>query len=162
MLGRGGQPLLGADDVGDPHQVVVDHIGQVVGRKAVGLQQDLIVDLGVFKVHLAAQTIHHGGLAGLRHGQADDKWLARRGPRVRGGLVQAATVSVVAHEARLALLFGAQLVQSLGGAEAAVGRAGCDQFRDLMSIDLSPLGLAIGAVGAAHVGPFVPGKPHPA
>ncbi len=162
VLGRGGEPLLSADDVGDPHQVIVDHIGQVVGGEAIGFQQNLIVNLGVFEAHLAAQTIHHDGLAGFRHSQADDKRLARGGPRVRDSRVQAATVPVVAHEVRLALLLGAQLVQSLGGAEAAVGRAGCDQVGDLASVNVSALGLAIGAVGAAHVGPFVPGKPYPA
>ena len=43
----GGDPLLGADDVGDPHQVVVDDIGEVIGGEAVGLHQHLVVDVVV-------------------------------------------------------------------------------------------------------------------
>jgi hypothetical protein len=43
VLGRRGDPLLAADDVGDPHEVVVDDDGEVVGREAVGLEDDLVV-----------------------------------------------------------------------------------------------------------------------
>ncbi len=42
MEGKTGQPLIATDHVGGPHQVVVDGVGEVVGRDAVGLQQDLI------------------------------------------------------------------------------------------------------------------------
>ena len=34
-----GDPFLGADDVGDAHEVVVDDVGEVVGGKAVGLHK---------------------------------------------------------------------------------------------------------------------------
>ena len=47
VLGGGGDPLLGADDVGDLHEVVVDDVGEVVGGEAVGLEQDLVVDVRV-------------------------------------------------------------------------------------------------------------------
>ena len=47
VFGRRDDPLFGADDVADAHHVIVDHVGQVIGRKAVRLQQHLIVDGGV-------------------------------------------------------------------------------------------------------------------
>ncbi len=47
VLGGGGDPLFGADDVGDAHEVVVDDVGEVVGGEAVGLHEDLVVDVGV-------------------------------------------------------------------------------------------------------------------
>ena len=40
---RAGDPLLAANDVGDAHLVVVDDDGEVVGREAVGLEDDLVV-----------------------------------------------------------------------------------------------------------------------
>ena len=47
VLGGGGDPLFGADDVGDAHEVVIDDVGEVVGGEAVGLEQDLVVDVVV-------------------------------------------------------------------------------------------------------------------
>ena len=61
VLGRGGDPLLGADDVGDLHEVVVDDVGEVVGGEAVGLQQDLIVDVGVLEGDVAAELVAESG-----------------------------------------------------------------------------------------------------
>ncbi len=43
------QVVVAADHVGDAHVVVVDHHGQVVGRRAVGAQQDQVVQLGVVR-----------------------------------------------------------------------------------------------------------------
>ena len=39
------QVVVAADHVGDAHVVVVDHHGEVVGRRAVGAQQDQVVEL---------------------------------------------------------------------------------------------------------------------
>ena len=83
VLGRRRQPLLGADHVRDLHQVIVDDVGEVVGREAVGLEQDLVVDLRVLELHLAAQAIDEHDLAGARHRQPHDERLAggdARGP----------------------------------------------------------------------------------
>ena len=60
VLGRGGDPLLGADDVGDLHEVVVDDVGEVVGREAVGLEQHLVVDVVVREGDVAAQLVAEG------------------------------------------------------------------------------------------------------
>ena len=55
VLGQRREPLLRADDVGDAHQVVVDDVGQVIGREAVALEQDLIVHLGALEADLARE-----------------------------------------------------------------------------------------------------------
>src|SRR5437773_7733716 len=44
MFRNRGDPLLAAHDVRDPHLVVIDDDGEVVGRKAIRLQNDLILD----------------------------------------------------------------------------------------------------------------------
>ena len=61
MLGGGGDPLFGADDVGDLHEVVVDYVGEVVGGVAVGFEEDLVVDVVVVEGYCAAEFVGEGG-----------------------------------------------------------------------------------------------------
>ncbi len=63
MLGQRGDPLFGPDDVGDAHQMVVNHIGQMVGREAVRLDEHLVIDLGVVDCDFASQEIDDRALA---------------------------------------------------------------------------------------------------
>ena len=65
MLGRGGDPLFGADDVGDAHEVVVDDVGEMVGGKAVRLHQHLIVDIRVLEGDVAAEFVAKRSGGGL-------------------------------------------------------------------------------------------------
>jgi hypothetical protein len=54
VLGQRREPFLGANDVRDPHQMVVDDVGQVIGRESVALQEDLVVHLRPLEADLAA------------------------------------------------------------------------------------------------------------
>ena len=45
MLGRRIDPLLSADHVGDLHQMIVYHVGEMIGRQPVGFEQDLRVTI---------------------------------------------------------------------------------------------------------------------
>ena len=57
-LTRGvGQVLLGADDVGDPHLVVIDHTGQMVEAGPVGPLDDMILLPCPFELHLTPDQI---------------------------------------------------------------------------------------------------------
>ncbi len=56
----GGDPLFGADDVGDLHEVIVDDVGEVIGGEAVGLHEDLIVDVGVLEGDVSAEFVAEG------------------------------------------------------------------------------------------------------
>jgi len=49
--------IVAANDVGDAHIVVVDHHCEHVGRRAVGTQQYVIVELGVFDRNLALDCV---------------------------------------------------------------------------------------------------------
>jgi len=74
VLGGGADPLLGADDVGDVHEVVVDDVGEMVGGEAVGLHEDLVVDVVVVETDVAAELVFkfgEGGVATLRDFEAD-------------------------------------------------------------------------------------------
>ena len=44
VLGNRADPLLAADDVRDPHQMIVHYDREMVGGKPVGFKDDLIVD----------------------------------------------------------------------------------------------------------------------
>ena len=74
--GGGNQPLLGPDHVRHPHEVVVHHVGQVVGGVPIGLEEDHIGDLLVVVDHHPPELVPHLGGAGPRHLQADHVGLA--------------------------------------------------------------------------------------
>jgi hypothetical protein len=163
VLGRGREPLLGADDVRDLHQVVVDDVGQVVGRKAVRLEQHLIVYLrDVDRFGVGAQPVAEVDVALQRHRQPDRVRLAGAGAPGRIGSIERAAVAVVARGLLGRLLLLAQLGQPLRGAEAAVRPAAVDQLLRMVGIDRQPLGLMVGAMRATHVGSLVPAQTEPA
>ena len=70
--------VVAADDVGDAHVVVVDHHREHVGRRAVGAQQDEIVELGVLDGDAALDEVLDHGLAVARRLEADDERRVRR------------------------------------------------------------------------------------
>lgn len=90
----GGRAHLPAQDVGDFHVVVVHDAGEVVGGKAVRLEEHLVVDGAVGKGHVAAdRVLDHRGPAG--HTQPHGVRLPRRGARLRLAGREAEAVPVV-------------------------------------------------------------------
>jgi hypothetical protein len=69
--------------------------------------------------------------------------------------------SVVARRKLGGELRFAHRVEFFGGLEGAIGGAVGEQDRGVLAVDLRPLRLTIGAVGAADVGAFVPGEAEP-
>ena len=59
---RIGQMIVAANNVRDRHVDVVHHHGQHVGRRAVGAQQDHVVELRVGDAHIALHEIRQHGL----------------------------------------------------------------------------------------------------
>ena len=147
-------PLLAADHVADPHRVVVDGACEVVGRVAVGLEDDLVVDQLPLAADLAAQEVLHDAFALGRHGQADRVGLPRRRPSLGLGCRQFTAPAVVAREALLGTVLAAHLVEPLAGAEATIGAARGEQPLDLLTVQVQPLALAVRAL--------VPVQPEPA
>ena len=86
---RARYPLVAADDVGDPHGAVVDDVRQMVGGKAVRLQEHEVVEQHVAEADLAAQQVVADGLPLGLGGEPDDLGAAL-------GLVAGAQVGVVA------------------------------------------------------------------
>lgn len=77
VLGRGDEPLGASDDVGDVHEVVVDDVGEVVGRVAVSLDEDEVV-LVLALLVVAVDAVDEGGAAALSV-EADDVGFAGGG-----------------------------------------------------------------------------------
>src|SRR5262249_22589162 len=161
VLRRRRDPLLGADDVGDLHQPIVDDVGEVIGRKAVRFEQHLVVDLRVVELDGAAQAIDEGGLALERHGQAHDEGLAAgRSTRALVGW-DGPAVPVVPDVLLGLLLLGAELIDALLRAEAAIGLAARDEDLRVLLVNLGTLRLAVGPERAADVRPLVPREADP-
>ena len=156
VLGRGGEVLVAAQHVGDAHGVVVDDVGEVIGGHAVGLDEDVVVQLGAVHGDVAVEHVVKGGLARLGHVLPDDVGDARveLGLDLLGGKVQA--VLVVLPGLALGLGRGAALGQLLLGAEAVVGLALCDQLLGVGQVHVLALGLDVRAVVAADVRSLVP------
>ena len=77
VLGRGGDVLISADDMGDAHEVVVDDIGEIVGGIAVGLDEDHVVKLFILDRDIAVELVREGRGAFLGIVLADDIGHAR-------------------------------------------------------------------------------------
>ena len=79
LLGRVRQVLLGADDVGDAHLDVVDHVGEEEQRRTVGARDDEVLDGLVGELDSAAhQVVDHGDA--LVGGAEAQRPLRRRAP----------------------------------------------------------------------------------
>ena len=77
MLRERRQPLLAPHAVGDAHVMIVHDDRKVVGRKAIALDDHLILGLRGFNHHLSAhEIVQHQRFRSLRHLHADDVSLA--------------------------------------------------------------------------------------
>ncbi len=102
--------IVAADDVADRHVMVVDDDGEVVSRRAVGAQDDEIIELLIGDRDAPLHAILDHRLTGLRRLQAND----RRDPG-RGGLgIAIAPAAVITDRAALGAGFLAHRLGSCG------------------------------------------------
>ena len=157
MAGDAGQPFLGAQDMADLHQVVVGYYGQMVGGKAIGFEQDEIVEEVVLPLDFVADQVVQAGKTGVGGSEAD----YGRSPggfqaaAFRSG--QGAATAVVAEMGRFgAFLFRAEGEEPFDGAVATVGVALGNQAFRVFVVDGEAFRLEVGAEIAADPGAFVP------
>ncbi len=162
MFGRGVDPLLTTQYVGNAHQVVIYDVGQVIGRQTVGLHQHLHIDLFPRDVDLATQHVLHLAGAFARHFHPYDMGLTCRnaGTHLIGAQMQA--VTVIAGRLLVGHLLGAQCIQTLTGTETAEGVPLLNQLLAMLMIDGAALTLTVRTVGTADVRTFIPLQPKPA
>lgn len=101
-----GEVIVAANDMGDAHVMIVHHYRKHIGRRAVGAQQDHVVQLTVRDSHLALDLILNKGLAFLRHLQAHD----RRNALWRFGWIAITPTAIIAHCLASGALRGAHFV----------------------------------------------------
>lgn len=148
--------------MGDAHQVVVDHVGQEVGRQAVGLHQDLHVHAVPWDFYIATQHVGNHADSFGRNLHADDVGFAGGQAALDFLGRQQQGAAVVTRGFATGGLFGAHLVEFFGGAEARECVAHVDQLLGILLVDVAPLALPVRTMWAAYVGAFTPLDAEPA
>ena len=139
--------------MGDAHEMIVDDVGEVVGRQAVALQKHLVVKRFVLHRDVAEDGVVEGGGALLGDALADDVGLAGGDAglcflkrQVAAGIVRAVELAGILGALRLF-------------AEAVIGAAALDEQLGVFAVGVAALGLDVGSHGAADVGAFVVVEP---
>ena len=142
--------------MGNVHQVVVDDVCEIIGGIAVGLQQDLVLQLFIFNGNLPEYRVLEGGGTLCRHLLPDHIGGAgiQQALDFLGGQIPA--VTVIAAEA----IFLMEGFQPFLGAEAVVGLAFPDKLLCIGAIGVLPLALDIGAIFSANIGAFIVVQAH--
>ena len=145
--------VVAADNVGAAHIMVIDHHCQHIGRRAVGAQQDVVVDLGICDAHFALHGVLNDGVAFGRCFQSYGKGrLGRCFARIA-----VAPAAIIPHRLFGFPLGGAHIFQLFLSGKAFVGVAGFQQCKRHFSVTGSALGLEnrlIVVIKAKPVEPF--------
>ncbi len=145
------KPLLAPDHLGNLHQVVIDYVREMVGRKLVSpFPEHLVVERAGIDLHVSADEVVHLHDPVLRHLEADGpvRPLLQKPPdfvrREAQGIAQGQARAVVVDESLLAgLHLRAYLRKFLGGVESVVGVALFDQFLGIFTVDSASLALPV-------------------
>ena len=161
-LTRGvGQVVVAADDMGDLHHGVVDDGREVVRGRAVGAEDDKVVELLGVEGHLAVDgVVDDDVFAVLGHLDAQDIGLA--GLDAAAGLlgIKIAATALIALEGILALLRGLTVgIELLLGAEAGICLALVPKLLGGLFVQVQALGLGVGTKVAAHLGTSSQSRP---
>jgi hypothetical protein len=124
--------VLAPDHVADRHVQVVDRVGQEEDRRAIGAEDDEVLQVGVLEGDVAPDEVADDGLAIVRRAEAQD------------ALGQAA-VAAEAVVAGRGVVLGAGL-DLLPGARAVVGVARLVQAGSRLPVVAGPLRLAVRAL----------------
>ena len=92
LPGGVGQVIITADDMGHAHIVIIDHHGMHIGRRAIGTQDDEIIQVLASEYHLTLHVVANNDLAFQRRFDADHRLDVSRGI----GGITVAPIAVVA------------------------------------------------------------------
>ena len=167
VQGGAGQPFFASDDVRDAHVVVVDDVGQMVGRQAIRLHQHLVVKHAGFEGHLPANGVVEGHVFfGVWRLETDDKWRTRSlevrhfmGIHRQAVAQRAPRRGVVLEHVGLGRL--AQGVEFFRGVKRFVRQTLVHECFHGLLVQFAALALAIRPAVAAGLNPFVRAQPTP-
>ena len=148
------QQVLAADHVRDAHADVIERVGEEVGGRAIGAEDDVVALERVVPLDVTAHDVLDGGRPRGGHRQADRRGEAGRlaGRPLLGGETAASSRVDEREPGGLAPL--ALDLELLGGAVARVGGTALHQVCSRLRVELEPLRLP--------VRPLVPIDPEPA
>ena len=160
VLRRRGQVLISPDHMGNAHEMIVHHIGEIVGGIPVRLDQNHVVQLRVVHSNIPVNLIAEGGGPGSGIVLADHIGHSRRQLLLHFLLRQGETVLVVNADLLSADDLAA-LLQALLIAETVVSLALLDQLLGIFQVDplLLTLALYIGPHAAVLIRALVMHQP---
>ena len=146
------QPFLSTDDMRDFHQMVIDDVGEVVGRQVVCrfVEHFIIEDIGVDDHFPANQIVHMHILIGfyfepyhvfLALIEQSLYFLCRHGEGVTHAHARAGIVLEIRNLRALGLEF-------FGRIKGNIGMSGIQELFDILMVDLATLRLTVGTVRA--------------
>ena len=153
------QPFLTTDDVGDLHQVVIDDVGQMIGRQLVGtLVEHFVVEDVALDTHVAADHVVdmdllarlHLEAYGILHTVVDEL-----SPLLFGQSQRVAHLHACGSVVLEVLHLGALCLQLFGCVEGIVSLAGLKQLVDVFLVDLAALALTVRTVASTEADAFV-------
>ena len=142
ILRRGGKVFVSSYHMGDPHQMVVHNVGEVIGGVSVGFDQDQILHLLIIDRDITVDHIMESGCSLCGHIETDHMGFPSRKTSLHflPGKMQTALVIngnlLACHHA----LHGLQFLRS---AEAIVSVSLLDQLLRIFQIDAGSLSLAL-------------------
>ena len=145
--------------MGDPHQVIIHDVGKVIGRIAVGLDEDHVVQLLVLHRDVSVELIVERRRSGCRIILPDD--VGHAGSEVRLNLLLRQMQAVLVIDGDfLPVDHLLQGLEALRRAEAVIGFALVDELPCILHVEsaLYPLGLHIRADRPAKVRRLVRNK----
>ena len=162
VLRAGAQILVSAHDVRDAHRVVIHDVCEVIGREAVGLHQDHVVQFGIVDRDVSVDLVMEGRRSRGRVVLADDVRHTRGKLRFHLFLRKMETMLVI-YADLFAVLADSRpkRIQPFFGAEAVVCFALLNQLFRIFQVDAGLLAfrLYIGAHAAVLVRTFIMDKP---
>ena len=161
MFRRRRQQVFAADDVGDSVVDVVDRRREVIGRGAVGPEDDEVVHLIVFERDLSANDVFERRPAGPRNLESNGRTLPCRDPLLRCLLIEVESAVVGRGRARGPCLV-AERIELFRCRKRVVGRAVFDELVGDLLVALEASRLAVSAVGSADFDSLIPVEAEPA
>ena len=152
--------VVPAEDVRDPHRVIVHDGGEIIGRMLIGAEDHEIVQGPVLEGHGAPHLVLPRGLP-LRHEEPDRVRLALGGPGIGLLLREPETGAVVLGGLAAGERLLASALQILRVAEAAIRLDLVQEAPRRLGVTLESLALEIRPVRSSHHRPLVPAKPQP-
>ena len=134
--------------MGYPHQVVIYNMCQVIERKAIRLENDRVVNIGIPEGDISMNLVMHNRLTIFWHSEAHHPLESSR--LVRGPLLvrKVAAVSVVARRQLLCRLGFAHLLQALSSTVTTISVPRFNQLVSILLVERLALRLIIRTIWA--------------